>query len=53
MTDEFHYETPFRAVGKIFDSLVLKKYMTRLLERRNAAIKEIAESGDKWKDLLE
>ena len=51
MTDIFEYEVPFGRIGKWFDRLVLEKYMTRLLERRNATIKEVAES-ETWKQLI-
>jgi ligand-binding SRPBCC domain-containing protein len=40
MKDIFRFESP---VGMIFDFIVLKNYMTRLLEKRNELIKEIAE----------
>ncbi|MEN0055970.1 MAG: SRPBCC family protein [Mucilaginibacter sp.] len=40
MKDIFRFESP---VGMIFDIIFLNDYMTRLLEKRNALIKEIAE----------
>ena len=51
MIDLFYYEVPYGAFGKIFDSIYLFKYMTRLLQQRNKTIKEFAET-DKWKRLL-
>jgi ligand-binding SRPBCC domain-containing protein len=45
MTDVFDYSSPFGALGKLADVLILKKYMTRLLEERNKVIKDYAESG--------
>jgi ligand-binding SRPBCC domain-containing protein len=51
MIDKFYYEAPFRIFGRIFDYLVLKNYMERLLERRNQTIKRIAES-EEWKKLI-
>ena len=33
------------------DKLFLKKYMTRLLEKRNKEVKKVAESGI-WKNLI-
>ncbi len=51
MIDLFYYEVPYGALGKIFDSFYLFKYMTRLLHQRNKTIKEFAES-EKWKRLL-
>jgi ligand-binding SRPBCC domain-containing protein len=44
MSDEFSYEVPGGWFGKIFDDLFLRSYMLRLLEDRNAFIKQIAES---------
>ncbi len=43
MTDEVHYEVPFRILGKLFNRWMLKKYLTRLLRKRNAFIKVSAE----------
>ena len=45
MSDVFVYDVPYGIIGKLFDKMVLKKYMIRLLSDRNAMIKEIAESG--------
>ena len=46
MTDTFDYTSPLGVLGRIADRLFLKCYMRRLLEKRNALIKAIAESGD-------
>jgi ligand-binding SRPBCC domain-containing protein len=43
MKDVFDYGVPYQIFGKIFDRLVLKKYMTNLLAERNLVIKSIAE----------
>jgi hypothetical protein len=43
MTDEFQYEVPFGLIGKVFDRLILKQYMTRFLQTRNQILKEILE----------
>lgn len=51
MTDVFNYRSPFGLLGRLVDSLFLKKYMTDLLEKRNQIVKEFAES-DKWKLVL-
>lgn len=51
MTDKFVYEVPFRPFGRIFDWLILEKYMTKLLQTRNSAVRRIAES-DEWKKIL-
>lgn len=45
MEDQFHYTVPYGLIGKTFDFLILKKYMTRFLEERNKTIKSLAESG--------
>jgi len=51
MIDLFSFESPYGAIGKMANYLFLKRYMRKLLERRNLIIKEFAE-GDKWKFLL-
>lgn len=51
MQDIFDFESPFGSLGKIFNHLILEKYMTQLLTNRNHVIKEIAENG-KWKEIL-
>lgn len=43
MKDKFQYEVPYGVAGRLFDALVLKKYMTRFLLIRNATIKSKAE----------
>lgn len=52
MTDYFDYTSPLGFLGKIADSLFLKKYMTNFLKKRNTTIKAFAES-EKWKQLIE
>lgn len=44
MTDVFVYETPYGIFGAIFDILLLKRHMIKLLEERNDTIKRAAES---------
>lgn len=51
MKDVFEFQAPFGIVGSIFNNLVLKAYLTRLLLKRNAVIKDFAES-EKWKSIL-
>lgn len=51
MIDFFHFETPYGGVGRLINNLFLTRYLQRLLERRNATIREYAESG-KWHHLL-
>lgn len=43
MIDVFDYVSPLGMVGRLADYLVLKKYMTNLLVKRNSFIKEHAE----------
>ncbi len=51
MKDVFTFESPFGIFGKIFNSLVLTKYMTKFLRQRNDFIKKVATSGE-WKAFL-
>jgi hypothetical protein len=52
MRDVFRFSAPGGPLGRLVERLVLKRYMTRLLEDRNAAITTAAE-GDEWRKLLE
>ena len=51
MIDLFSFESPYGSIGKMANYIFLKRYLRKLLERRNLAIKEYAET-DKWKFLL-
>ena len=51
MIDLFSFESPYGSLGKMVNYIFLKRYLRKLLERRNLAIKEFAET-DKWKFLL-
>lgn len=51
LIDLFYFESPYGMLGQWFNSLYLTNYVKKLLEQRNKAIKETAES-DKWKKLL-
>lgn len=51
MTDIFEYKSPLGILGKLADSIFLKKYMTDLLVERNRIVKEFSES-DKWQKIL-
>lgn len=44
MIDDLRYETPYGIFGRLFDKLLLKNHLTRFLETRNQAIKELAEN---------
>lgn len=45
MIDEFEYVAPLGVLGKLADTLFLKKYMKNLLLKRNEALKRIAEGS--------
>jgi ligand-binding SRPBCC domain-containing protein len=44
MTDDAAYTSPLGLLGRIADRLFLERYMTRLLQVRNAHIKKVAEA---------
>lgn len=52
MRDRLEFRSPFGVLGRIADKLVLTAYMRRFLLRRNAVIKQIAET-DAWRRYLE
>ena len=52
MTDVFDFESPLGILGRLFNQLVLTRYMQQLLIDRNKVIKAFAES-DKWQQVLE
>lgn len=43
--DVFVFESPLGIMGRLFNGLVLTRYMTKLLEERNRVIKEAAEAN--------
>lgn len=51
MTDIFEFDSPMGILGKIFNRLILTRYMTRFLSQRNEVIKKYAESS-LWKEVL-
>jgi ligand-binding SRPBCC domain-containing protein len=51
MIDLFFFESPYGSLGKMINYVFLKRYLRKLLERRNQAIKEYAET-EKWNFLL-
>jgi ligand-binding SRPBCC domain-containing protein len=51
MHDTFDYTSPLGPLGKLADLLFLKRYMSKLLEKRNQTIKQFAENG-RWKEVL-
>jgi ligand-binding SRPBCC domain-containing protein len=50
--DELKFSAPFGPLGRMVEALVLRRYMTSLLKRRNAALKQVAES-EEWRVYLE
>lgn len=44
MVDVFHYKIPLGIIGQAVDRLFIKRYLTTLLQCRNTAIKQRAES---------
>jgi ligand-binding SRPBCC domain-containing protein len=51
MIDLLNFEAPYGNFGKIVNTLFLKSYIEKFLIKRNAVIKEYAET-QKWKTLL-
>jgi ligand-binding SRPBCC domain-containing protein len=51
MIDQFRFETGKGLIGRMLNSLYLEKYMTRLLNKRNEMIRQVAE-GNQWKQYL-
>ncbi|MGB4843485.1 MAG: SRPBCC family protein [Ferruginibacter sp.] len=51
MIDLVSFESPYGTIGKIANSLFLKSYLEKLLKKRNAVIKDYAET-QKWKAIL-
>jgi hypothetical protein len=51
MIDQFHFETPYGLLGRMVNTIYLKRYMTELLKERIAVIKQAAE-GNLWQQYL-
>ena len=51
MIDLVNFETPYGLIGKIFNRVILTAYLHKFLIKRNAVIKEYAET-QKWKAIL-
>ena len=43
VTDLLEYETPFGILGKLFDKIVLKNYLTNFILQRNAILKKLVD----------
>ena len=44
MIDNLNYETPFGIFGRLFDTIILKKHLTKFLLERNKTLKQLAEN---------
>jgi len=51
MIDMVRFESPYGFIGRLLNSFYLKNYITKLLEMRNAVVKDYAET-EKWKAIL-
>ena len=51
MSDRFEFESPLGFLGRLVDRVFLTSYMRRFIVRRNAVLKQAAES-DAWKKYL-
>jgi ligand-binding SRPBCC domain-containing protein len=51
MKDAFTFAAPLPILGQLAERLVLRRYMTNLLQKRNQILKEIAES-QRWREFL-
>jgi hypothetical protein len=51
MIDIVDFEAPYGSIGKMATALFLRSYLEKFLTKRNAVIKEYAES-QKWKAIL-
>ncbi|MBV8298869.1 MAG: SRPBCC family protein [Candidatus Eremiobacteraeota bacterium] len=51
MRDRFVFGAPLGPLGRLAERLFLRRYMTRLLQTRNASLARIAES-EEWRALL-
>ncbi|HMH14311.1 MAG TPA: SRPBCC family protein [Edaphobacter sp.] len=50
--DELKFSARFGPLGRLMEALLMRRYMTKLLKRRNAALKRAAESNE-WRMYLE
>lgn len=51
MIDILDFESPYGSLGKLFNSIYLKRYLEKFLQKRNNIIKEYAET-QKWTAIL-
>ncbi|WP_263365112.1 SRPBCC family protein [Edaphobacter bradus] len=53
MRDVFCFAAPLGVLGRVAEVLLLRQYMTTLLRERNAVVKQVAESNEWRKYLLD
>lgn len=53
MKDVFHFQSPFGICGRLFNYLVLTRYLKRFLIKRNEIIRQMAETPDGEKYLAD
>jgi ligand-binding SRPBCC domain-containing protein len=51
MIDVLFFESPYGFLGRMANALFLKRYLKKILNKRNAVIKQYAET-EKWKVIL-
>ena len=51
MRDVFRFAAPLPILGRLAETVFLRRYMRMLLRERNAVIQEIAESS-RWREYL-
>jgi ligand-binding SRPBCC domain-containing protein len=51
MVNHFYYKIRWGLIGEVMNSLFMKKYLTRIITKRNDLLREYAET-DKWKNVL-
>lgn len=45
MIDKFYFESPYGIIGKLVDWVFLKKYLTKMLKKRNKILKDKVENN--------
>jgi ligand-binding SRPBCC domain-containing protein len=51
LRDDFRFAAPLGLLGRIAETVLLRRYMTRFLKLRNAYIKRVAES-EEWREFV-
>jgi ligand-binding SRPBCC domain-containing protein len=52
MRDEIRFSAPWGTVGRVLEKMLVRRHLTKLLTRRNAMIKRVAES-EEWRTYLD